>query len=357
MSATAVSLALKGSARVSGTLRAQVAKLAKAEGYVPNARLTQIMSEVRQSEKGGYRATLAAFSLFPDPEPWHTGYPHLKPFLDGARERGAEHGYRLEYFWLKQPGMTVARFASLLGARGIQGLLCLGSRNPEERLPDELYRFSVVTFAASIPSRLHRVASNFTTDARLLFSQLAQRGYGRPGLIILQSGDRRTNFSYSEAFLGVQERSLPPPRVPILRAEEWNEAEFEAWIEAHRPDVLVLHEHREYLAAMEAYLRRRRLAIPRTVGLALLDLNPDLTHYTGICQNYPLMGATAVEMLIGRVILRDFGVPEHPKVEMVAGYWNEGESLCPAERTRARKKAVAGGRMSRPLQDAARGAG
>ena len=207
VSPTAVSLALKNSPRVSEKLRSQVQKLAKAEGYVPNARLAELMSEVRHSQKVDYRATLVAFSLFPEEEPWRVGYPHLKLYLDGARARAVEHGYRLEYLWLKQPDMTIERFGKILDARGIQGLLCLGSRNPEERFPAEFYRFAVVTFAASIPSKLHRVASHFTVDARMLFEQLAQRGYVRPGLIILQSGDRRTNFAYSEAYLGIQERS------------------------------------------------------------------------------------------------------------------------------------------------------
>lgn len=327
VSPTAVSLALRDSPRVSTTLRAEVKKLARAEGYVPNARLQELMSEVQQSREAGYRSSLAALSLFPEKEPWRAGYPHLRLYLDGARKRAAAHGYRLEDFWLKEPGMTAARLRGILEARGIQGVLCLGSRNPEEKFPLELYRFAVVTFAASIPNPLHRVASHFTADARMLFAQLAGRNYQRPGLIILHSGDRRTSFAYSEALLGMQERALPRPHVPILRAEEWNEAQFHSWFAQHQPDVILLHEPSDYLVNTEAYLHRKRLSVPRKVGIALLDLNPDEDRYAGICQDYPLMGATAVEMLIGRVLLRDFGEPVHPKIELVVGRWNEGRTL------------------------------
>lgn len=327
VSPTAVSLALKDSNRVSAELRTRVQRLADAEGYVPNARLTELMSAVRRSHQASYRATLGVFSLFPVQEPWRAGYPDLKPFLDGARQRAEAHGYRLEHFWLKQPGMTVPRFGAILEARGIQGLLCLGSSEPEERFPEELYRFSVVTFAASVPSPLHRLTSNFVADARLLLTQLAARGYQRPGLVILRSGDRRTNFAYTEAFLGWQERQRQAPPVPLLRAEEWNEEEFARWYSCHRPDVLVLHEHLPYLNRLETWLRRHHLTVPRHLGLALLDLNPDRTRYAGVCQDYALMGATAVEMLIGRVLLRDFGAPAHPKVELVEGFWNEGRTL------------------------------
>ena len=43
-----------------------------------------------------------------------------------------------------------------------------------------------------------------------------------------------------------------------------------------------------------------------------------------------MMGATATEMLLGRILLGDFGLPEFPKVELVQGRWNEGRTLRPA---------------------------
>ena len=44
-------------------------------------------------------------------------------------------------------------------------------------------------------------------------------------------------------------------------------------------------------------------------------------------QNPKLMGAVALEMLLGRLWLRDFGPPEHAKAELVEGDWNEGRTL------------------------------
>lgn len=329
ISPTAVSLALRNSARISPALRAKVQKLAKELHYVPNARLSELMSEVSFASKSEYRATLGALSLFPEQHPWNHGYPHLRIYLEGARARAESHGYLLEYFWLKEPGMTPSRLASILNARGIQGLLCLGSRDPEETFPEALQNFSVVTFAASIPSSLHRVASHFSVDARTLYDQLLRRGYKRPGLVIQQSGDRRTSYTYTETLLGVQERMLPKPHVPILREETWNEATFDRWFTTHSPDVIVLHEQSDYLTSLEAYLDRRRLSRPQDIGLALLDMNPDHKRYSGICQDYTQMGATAVEMLIGRVMMRDFGESSHPKMEIVVGQWNEARTLRP----------------------------
>ncbi len=331
LSATAVSLALKDSTRISEPVRRKVQALAAASGYVPNARLTELMREVRGSTAPGYRATLGAFSLYPSEHPWkERNWGFLEEALIGATERAQTHGYRLDYFWLKQPGFSAARLRTILKARGIEGLFCLGSLDPEEEMPAELGEFAMVTYAASIPTPLHRVASHFARDARTLFEELRRRGYVRPGLALLTQGDRRTDYSYSSTYLGFWERLLEPPVVPILRNDTWDETAFEHWFTTHRPDVIVLHQRPEFLDGVRRCLQRRGLRIPQEIGLALLDLNPDTAYYSGIRQTPRLMGATAAELLIGRVLLRDFGRPAHPKVELVLGRWNEAGTLRPA---------------------------
>ena len=97
-----------------------------------------------------------------------------------------------------------------------------------------------------------------------------------------------------------------------------------------RPDVIVLHQYESYLEKMMGWLAQQRIQVPRDVGVALLDKNPDRGRFSGICQDPGRMGAVAVEMLLGRLLLRDFGLPESPKVELVQGDWNEGASLRPA---------------------------
>ena len=330
ISPTAVSLALKNSPRISAELRDRVQALAKKLGYTPNARLSEVMDEVRRSAAPAYRATLAAISLYPAEEPWaKPPYLYLRDVLDSATERANAHGYRMEYIWLKKPGQSPLGCRSLLEARGIQGIFCLGSPDPEEELPKEFKGFAVVTFSASIPTKLHRVVSHFSADASTLFDRLLRRGYQRPGLAILVHGDRRTEHAYSATYLGVWERLLHSHPIPVLRADTWNAADFDAWFTTQRPDVIVMHQSPAYIAGVEAYLAQRKLRVPRDIGLALLDLNPDRERYSGICQDPKRMSATAVEILIGRILLRDFEPPKFPKFELVAGEWNPGQTLRP----------------------------
>lgn len=338
VSVASVSLALHDSPRISAALKARVRAAAQAAGHVPNARLGELMHQVRQSRTPAFRATLGVVSLFPQEAPWQGRgiWDYLEVFLHGARARAEAHGYRLENFWLKAPGLTPERLRAILEARGIKGLLCLGSLDPEERFPTALEKFAVVTQGASIPQAMHRVVSHFAEDARVLLIELHRRGYARPGLVILESGDRRTDHLYSARFLSAQHLLWPRhPAVPLLRAETWDEGAFHAWFTAHRPDVLVLHQHAPYLAALKTHLARRRIRVPRDLGIALLDLNPDPARYSGIRQDFTVIGATAAEMLIGRLLLRDFGPPRQPKVELVVGTWNEGRTLRRANATRA----------------------
>jgi DNA-binding LacI/PurR family transcriptional regulator len=233
--------------------------------------------------------------------------------------------------------MTPRRLATILEARGIHGLFCLGSLDPDETFPAALLNFAIVTQGASIPGRMHRVVSHFVADARTVFTELAQRGYRRPGLAILVTGDRRTDHLYSAAFLGEQERARTTPPVPILRAETWNGTDFHTWFTTHRPDVVVVHQYAAYLEEIERYLAQQKLRVPRDVGLVLLDKNPDPARYTGICQSPERIGAAAVDLLLSRMLLRDFAAPAFPKVELVVGTWNEGKSLRTPRPTNPRR--------------------
>jgi DNA-binding LacI/PurR family transcriptional regulator len=285
-----------------------------------------MMGEVRRSVTPSYHATLGAFSLYPEEQPWRAR-PYLKQILASATQCAQSHGYELEFFWFKRPGLSPGRFSTILETRGIQGLFCLGSFDPEEKLPVELHQFALTTFGASIPGKLHRVSSHFMADARQLFDQLLLRGYIKPGLSILKHGDRRTDYAYSATYLSTLERRLPGPHCPVLRSDVWDEAGFHRWFTRHQPDVIVLHQNPDYLAGLEKYLKQHRLRVPRDIGLALLDLNPDRARYSGICQDNVVMGSTAIEMLIGRILMRDFAAPAHPKIELVIGEWNEGQTL------------------------------
>jgi DNA-binding LacI/PurR family transcriptional regulator len=326
VSRTAVSLALRDSPRISEPLRRKIKQAAAKSGYIPNARLQSMMRELRQSVDPSFREHLAMLSLFPDAAPPWKGWQHLRIVADAARTRAHSLGYSLDWFWLKEPGMTPKRLRGILETRGIQGIFSLGALDPDEAWPAELAGFAVTTFAMSISTPLHRVASHFHCEAMALFARLKQDGYQRPGLVMLRSGERRTSYMYPGAFLVFQQRFLQPPHAPILTLDEFNEGALRQWLHQYQPDVIVFHPPDPFVEPWESFAKAEGLRVPRDIGVAFLGGYDQSRGYSGCYQDLPRMGACAIEMLIGRVQLRDFSLPLHPKTEFVEGCWVQGWS-------------------------------
>jgi LacI family transcriptional regulator len=333
VSCTTVSLALRDDPRISEKTRQRIKKIAARLDYVPDARVRAAMREVRAVRAGRTQAGLAMLSIYPEREPWKI-HPHLAKVIAGAREKAHALGYSLEYFWLKEPKMTPKRMAGILHARGIEGIFCLGSANPEEHWPEELSDFAITTFAMSIPTALHRVRSDFHEDCMALMGMLKALGYRRPGLCILPSGDRRTGYVYSGAFLVFQQRFLEPPHVPILLTEDFNDGAVLSWLEMHNPDIVVIHHDPEN---WRAFARRHNIRVPDDISVVSLGFTiGDSSGFSGYEQNLRGMGVSAIELLVGRVEQRDIGLPADPKIELVQGHWVQGETTRPQHAAQAR---------------------
>jgi LacI family transcriptional regulator len=330
------SLALRQTGRLSLATRARVLAVAKELGYAPNPRLGELMNEVRRSRRPGPHAALALLSLYAEDDP--TGrMPHLKATAEGAEARAGELGFHLETFRLSAGGMTPRRLRAILEARGIGGVLCIGSPTPGETLPRELDRFALVTLGLTVASAVHRVVSHHQHDGALLLATLAERGYRRPGLIIRPDWDVRTGHGYAAACLVHQELEQGDIVVPVLRMPEFSAEGLVRWIERHRPDVLVINQPPDFYPRLEALLADRGIRVPEHLGVAFLGGVLVGRNYAGVVQDHGHIGCCGVEMLVGRMQQRDVGFPAHPKTELVPGYWVEGRSVRAAEATGAQK--------------------
>lgn len=92
----------------------------------------------------------------------------------------------------------------------------------------------------------------------------------------------------------------------------------------YRPDVIV-SVSRFGIRLIE----ERGLAVPGELGYASLDLDGDMPEYeglSGIDQNSHMVGAAAVDMLVGAIQRGQRGVPLHPVRIEVEGVWRHGTS-------------------------------
>lgn len=327
ISPSAVSLALQGSPRVSEATKRRVLGLAKRLGYRKNAKVAELMSHVRSGQDSRREACLGVISFYDDARPWEKSV-HLSRIYDGMTLRAEALGYRLEPLWLRAPGMTYRRFRSILDARGIDGLLCFGSPNLDEEFPAEFDRYAIVTQGLSIKSPLHRVVSHVYNDMWRALNRVHEMGYRRPGLVIGHYEEIRSAHAYLCVYAGWSQLNLEATAtIPILQMDRVEEKPLLTWLNRHRPDVVIFVHHYDFLEEFSGILRQRDIRVPRDLGVAVISQTLERTDFSGLQENQHLIGAWSVELLVARIMNRDFGIPSHPRIEMVERRWIEGKSL------------------------------
>jgi DNA-binding LacI/PurR family transcriptional regulator len=332
LSKSAVSLALHNSPKIPPATRQRVLRIARRLGYHPNAKVNELMSQLRRNRPRQTEASLGVFSLYAEAQPWRRSL-HLGRIYDSMAERAAFFGYRLDPLWLREPGMTPHRFRAILAARGIQGLMCFGSTELDDPLPPELNGFAIVSQGLSIRTPLHRVMSHVYNDLWRILDRLHALGYQRPGLVLGRYEDIRSAHAHVSVYLGWCQVVLgAPTAIPVLTQERVEEPPFAAWFARYRPDAIVLVHHYNFLGEFEQMLRRRRIRVPQDLGVAAMSQILEGTRFAGLQENQRLLGEWCVELLVSRILSQDFALPEHPRIEMVERQWIEGASLGPPRR-------------------------
>lgn len=327
LSPSTVSLALRNSPKIPAATRQRILKIAKRLGYRPDGKLTELMSALRLKRTQTREACFGVVSLYADARPW-THSLHLTRIYNGMVARAEALGYRLEPFWLREPGMTLRRIRAILDARGIEGLLCFGSPELDDEWPAELDHYAIVTQGLSIKTSLHRVVSHVYNDMWRALDKVHALGYRRPGLVIGRYEEVRSAHAYLSVYLGWSQLVLgSPSAIPALQLERVEEQPIAAWLSQHRPDVLVFVHHYDALPVFQAILKRLRLRLPQDLGVAVISQNLAGTEFSGLQENQKLIGSYAVELLVSRIMNRDFGIPANARIEMVERQWIEGQTL------------------------------
>lgn len=327
VSPTTVSLALRDSPKIPAVTRRRVLAVAQRLGYRPNAKVAELMMHLRLKRNPQRDACFGVFSFYEESRPWEHAL-HLRRIYEGMTRRAEVLGYRLEPFWLRAPDMSPRRLRGILDARGVQGLLCFGSPKLEEEMPPELEPYAIVTQGVSIKTPLHRVTSHAYNDMWRVLKNVRELGYNRPGLVLGDYEGRRSAHAYLCVYLGWSHLFAgATPAIPVLQLGQVEEAPLLQWYRQHRPDVLIVAHDHAALPEFERILQRHGVRLPEDLGVAAVAPVLEGTRFSGLQGNQHLVGAWAVELLVGRIVNRDFGYPSHPRIEMVEMQWVEGTTL------------------------------
>jgi LacI family transcriptional regulator len=316
-----VSLALRDHPRIPDSTKRIIREAAKGLGYQPDATLSALCAYRLMKRPPKELTVIAWITNHRTRTGWRKS-ACTEDYFEGASQRATERGYRLETFWLSEPGMTGQRISKILWTRGIQGVLF----PPQEHLNTidlAWENLSAVTFGYTlVHPRLHLVSNHEYRTMGTLFAELEKRDYRRVGLVNLREQDKRVDNNWLAAYLVEQTRLRPENQIPPLVLEQWNTRTLLSWVEHYRPDAIVTR-----LPEVLRSLRRAGYRVPEDVGVAYHTLDEKSCCLSGMKKNSFQIGVMAVDLLVDMLHRNERGIPARPYLLMVEGSWVEGNTL------------------------------
>ena len=325
VSQTTVSLALRNHASIPSETRERIRHFVRELGYQPHAGISSLMAQIRSKRPVKFRATLAAVADWSDPSGFRK-FPTWRSQWQGARQRAQALGYGLEEFWIGRNGLSATRLASILQARGIEGMIVFPLATSEP-LPLPWDRFASVAIGYTLEAPLlHRVVTAHFDAVLLALEQLHARGYRRVGLALDERLSQRVHRSWLAAFcaFGFETGKINSSAIGVLPNNRPKSA-FVRWVRSFRPDAVL--SGGPY--PVRQWLKEIGLAAPRDIGIACLaDLLPD-EGCARINEGWHEVGAAAVDGVVGQLSRGERGLPSHPVLSLIRGHWVEGDSVRP----------------------------
>ncbi len=337
---TTVSLALRNHPRLPERTRNRIQKLAKEMEYRPDPVLQALVAYRGKVTERRNPPTLAYLTNWDTKLGWQqtTAQPE---FYEGAKAKAEELGFKLDHFWMGEPGLSHKRMSKILQARGITGIVIASHR----RASDVALHFDWSAFSAVkidyFPHQpeLHQVNNDQCSIIRLGMDHARKLGYRRIGAVMHRGWDHAVDHVWKAGFLVAQSMQPRSEHVPLMLfpgpepVEAWMSetkkdevaplAELKKWYEKHRPEVIV--SKRSFI---QPCLDEMGLRVPEDVALIELFLENEDGSVAGVRQNHHAVGGLAIEILAGQLHYHKFGVPEIPTRTQVEGTWFDG-ATCP----------------------------
>lgn len=331
-----VSLALRNDPRLRADTRLRIQELATTMGYRTNAVVSHLMAQLRASRNPRYKSTIAVLNANTSRD-WLETNPTFRSMIKGVRNRSAELGYGNDEFWLHDPAANPKRLRQILRTRNIRGVVIAAVFDHHELPPtfDSLWSDLACVVVGIRPDRpaFHFACNDQFSTAMHAAAALRSLGYQNPGLVIDPLIEDNVDHRFTAGFRTGWHKE--GPALPLFDYSPGGETGFRSWMLRHRPDVVVCThpEIREWLDHMG-------LQCPRDAGLVHLDLSPDLAGWSGMNQNNDLVGAFAVDLVIGQLHRNEYGIPDRPICMMTESEWIPGRTV--KKSAVGRRKSAAG---------------
>lgn len=326
---TTVAEAMRDSSRVSEKTRKRVKEAAKEMGYAADPMLAAFSAYCGNNRRSNFQGTLAWCNAFPEPDFFENCSGFYNGCFVGAKNRAEELGFRLESFWIAEPGMNARRATEILLNRNVAGVIVgplpIYSDNWDKfELDWDRFR-SVRVGNSRVSARLSKIKPDHFANLTMVYERLLGMGFSRIGYACTQQMDNRVNNHWSGAFWAKQHRLNPDASIePFLDPDpDICKESFLRWFERERPEVIMSGGTWRYLKA----LQEGGLSVPEDVQLVSLAADSPNNHFAGIVQNARLVGMTSVDYVNSAIQRFKVGLESHPKEVAVLGEWRDGFSI------------------------------
>jgi DNA-binding LacI/PurR family transcriptional regulator len=319
-----VSLALRGSLRISVEMRAKVKAEAKRQGYVPDAVMGQLWARVRAGRQARFQGLFAMVFLEMERTVF-SEYPDANGWLVGAARRSRALGYLVDEVLAREFNGDTEALVARLRARGVDGVLMPSSAFPcvpMARLKLLWEAFPCVCFGGSKP---YGISSHYTSndDYATAYEATAhahQSGRKRIGLAMHWRNDATIENRTSGGYLSycINHRLEP---LPIFDFHSFAPEVFRDWLEKTEPDCIVASG----LLVKELVLKSGR-RVPEDIALIALTVE-NSPGWAGILQHSEEVGEAAADLLVGQVQRGERGVVKWPREVLIRGRWVDGATL------------------------------
>ena len=333
VSATTVSLALRDSRSISQPMRERIQKLAQENGYRSNPLVSAVFSHLRLRKPRGNHAVIAYLNTWWPKPTWESCSTKTGQY-SGAAKRATELGFRLENFWLSEPGMSPSRMAQIFRARGIRGVI-IGPLQDQEKAPVfpwDQFALATIGYSLHAPAIARATHAHFRGMSRAM-DELISRGYRRIGYVTSKDFEERVSSLWGAAYDYNQRRLAAAGRIePLVFAGVADTVRLSDWVSARKPDAII-----NALPNVSELMSGLGIKPPRDLGFVHLDL-PEHLRKAGVCgidQLSETVGAYTLELVANQIYTDTSGVPEHPVTQLVEGIWIEGRTIAMQRRTRA----------------------
>jgi len=314
-----------GSARAATRARVQAA--AHALGYQSNPLLGEVMRSVRRPVANRHLGTLAHLV---HPEPWASGgKDQLDRYGPAVKAHAARYDFDLSVFPMGVPDFSPERLASILTARGIDGVILeiFPNKSFAEQFPWERFSSVLVGHALRSPG-LDCVVSDHSRGVILAGETLLERGYRRIGLALETRHVTDTDGAWVDGFHLLQQRHAQLRDIPALIEPQMNAPAFIAWLREHRIDaVLTISIMNDLHNPMLHWLTESGIDCPGEVAIATLDRSYVPLPWAGLDQSSDQISAAAVDLCMTKLRLGERGLPAVPRTILLHSYWCEGATV------------------------------